>query len=238
MSLENRTAVITGASGGLGSALARDLGAAGVNLALLERDPAKLAALVESLGLADARVLTQTVDLLDGAAARSAADAVLARYGRIDILLHVVGGWTGGKLLVDTAVDDLQSMLNQHVWTSFNVLQAFVPHLIKNGWGRIVMITAPAATRPSSKGSAYATGKAGQEALMLALSQELKGTGVTANLLQVRQIDGKREKATAPRAENSWWSTPEELSAAVQYLLSDAAGSVNGATIPMHGSFG
>lgn len=238
MILDNRAAVITGASGGLGSALARDLASLGANLALIERDPARLTSLVESLGLADERVLTQTVDLLDAAATLVAADAVLARFGRVDILLHVVGGWTGGKTLVDTPAADLEFMLNQHVRTSFNVLQAFVPHLVRNRWGRIVMITTPVAVRPSAKGSVYAVGKAGQEALMLALSQELKGTGVTANLLQVRQIDAKREKVTAATAENAWWSTPEELSAAVQYLLSDAAAAVNGARIPMHGSYG
>lgn len=238
MTFEDRTAVITGASGGLGSALARDLAALGANLALLERNPAKLTSLVESFGLPAGRVLTQPVDLLDAAAARAAADAVLAAFGRVDILLHVVGGWTGGKMLVDTAASDLESMLNQHVWTSFNVLQAFVPHLIRNGWGRIVMIASPATARPSAKGSVYAAGKAGQEALMLALSQELKGTGVTANLLQVRQIDAGREKVTAPTPTNASWSTPDELSAAMQYLLSDAAGAVNGAKLPMYGSYG
>ncbi len=238
MTLTNRTAVITGASGGLGSTLARDLAAAGAHLALLERNPAKLASLVEDLDTSPERVLTHAVDLLDAGTARTAADAVLERFGRVDILLHVVGGWTGGKTLVDTTAADLESMLNQHVWTSFNVLQAFVPYLIKNGWGRIVMIATPAASRPSAKGSAYAAGKAGQEALMLALSQELKGTGVTANLLQVRQIDAAREKVTAPTPANSSWSTPEELSAAVQYLLSDAAGAVNGAKLPMFGSYG
>ncbi len=238
MTLANRTAVITGASGGLGSVLTRDLASLGANLALLERNPAKLAYLVDDLALPQERVLTQAVDLLDAGAARGAADAVVARFGRVDILLHVVGGWTGGKTLVDTPAADLETMLDQHVWTSFNALQAFVPHLIRNGWGRIVMITTPAASRPGAKGSAYAAGKAGQEALMLALSQELKGTGVTANLLQVRQIDASREKVSAPAAANASWSTPEELSAAVQYLLSDAAGAINGAKIPMFGSYG
>ena len=238
MNLANRTAVITGASGGLGSVLTRDLASLGANLALLERNPAKLASLVEDLAIPSERVLTHAVDLLDAGAASGAAGAVVARFGRVDILLHVVGGWTGGKALVDTPAADLEAMLDQHVWTSFNTLQAFVPHLVRNGWGRIVMITTPAASRPGAKGSAYAAGKAGQEALMLALSQELKGTGVTANLLQVRQIDASREKVSAPAAANASWSTPEELSAAVQYLLSDAAGAINGAKIPMFGSYG
>jgi NAD(P)-dependent dehydrogenase (short-subunit alcohol dehydrogenase family) len=128
-------------------------------------------------------------------------------------------------------------MLNQHVWTTFNVLQAFVPRLVANHWGRVLMIGSPSAARPSAKGSAYAAGKAGQEALLLALSQELKGTGVTANLILVRTIDAKREKVSAPALENAGWSTPEELSAVVQFLLSDPAATINGAKLPVFGSY-
>lgn len=237
MSLENRTAVITGATGGLGSTLVRALAAQGANLALLDIDPAKLEALAASLALPDARFSTRTIDLLDPVETEAAAGEVAARFGRIDILLHVVGGWTGGKTLFEAPCADLEFMLNQHVWTSFNVTRAFVPHLVKNGWGRVVMVTSPYAARPNAKGGPYAIGKAGQETLMLTLSQELKGTGVTANLLQARSIDVKREKVSAPSPDNAAWTTPEELTAAALYLLSDAAGTVNGAKLPMFGSF-
>ncbi|HTX90009.1 MAG TPA: SDR family oxidoreductase [Anaerolineales bacterium] len=237
MSLENRLAVITGATGGLGSTLARALASHGANLALLDIDPNKLETLAKSLDLPKARLLTQTVDLLDPEAAKTTAGAVAKNFGRIDILLHVVGGWTGGKSLVEAPADDLAFMLNQHVWTSFNVLQAFVPYLVKNGWGRVVMVTSPSAARPSAKGGPYAIGKAGQEALMLTLSNELKGTGVTANLLQAKTIDVKREKVSSPSADNASWTTPEELTSAALYLLSDEAGTINGAKLPLFGSY-
>ena len=166
MSLENRIAVITGATGGLGSTIARELAVHGLNLALLDIDPARLKTLVQTLSLPASRLFTQTVDLLDLAGTQSVASAILAQFGRIDILLHVVGGWTGGKTLAEAPADDLAFMLNQHVWTSFNVIQAFVPHLVGNGWGRVAMITSPYASRPVAKGGPYAVGKAGQEALM------------------------------------------------------------------------
>jgi len=237
MALENRTAVITGATGGLGTTLTRDLSPLKLNLALLDMDADKLDALTKIIGLPESRVLTRTVNLLNAAETRSAAEAVAAKFGRVDILLHVVGGWTGGKTLLEAPRSDLEFMLNQHVWSSFNVTQAFVPHLIKNRWGRIIMVTSPFASRPNAKGGPYAIGKAGQEALLLTLSQELKGTGVTANMLQARSIDVRREKVSAPTVDNATWTTPEEISAAVQYLLSDAASTVNGAKIPMHGNY-
>ncbi len=141
MTLENRVAVITGASGGLGSVVTRELAARGAYLALLDRDPDKLAALTDRLSLPERRMLARTVDLLDPSETKSAAEAVAVKFGRIDILLHLVGGWTGGKTILEVPADDLTFMLNQHVWTSFHVTQAFVPHLVGNGWGRVVMIT-------------------------------------------------------------------------------------------------
>jgi NAD(P)-dependent dehydrogenase (short-subunit alcohol dehydrogenase family) len=163
---------------------------------------------------------------------------VAAKFARVDALLHVVGGWTGGKTLLEADPADVRDMLEQHVWTSFHAVRAFLPYLLSNGWGRVIMISSPFASRPSAKGGPYAIGKAGQEALMLTLSQELRGTGVTANLLLARSIDARREKLSAPSPANAAWTTPEELSAAVLYLLSEQAGTVNGAKLPMFGAYG
>lgn len=236
MNLEQRVAVITGATGGLGAFVTRDLAGRGAKLALLGMDPDRLDTLTGDLGLPSERLLSRTVNLLDPAEAIFAAEAVAVKFGKIDILLHLVGGWTGGKTLLEASAEDLIFMVNQHIWTTFNVTRAFVPFLVKNGWGRIVMITSPFAARPAARGGPYAVGKAGQEALMLTLSEELKGTGVTANLLQARTIDVKREKRSNPTPENASWTTPEELSAGILYLLSEEGGTVNGAKIPLFGS--
>lgn len=237
MTLESRVAVITGATGGLGSHLTRELATRGARLALLDIDPSRLESLTSSLPLPEERYLARVVNLLDPSETRLAAEAIAAKFGRVDILLHVVGGWTGGKTLLEVPPADLEFMLNQHVWTSFNVVQTFVPRLVANGWGRVVMVTSPYAARPAAKGGPYAIGKAGQEALLLTLSQELRGTGVTANLVQAKTIDIKREKVAAPTPENAAWSTPEELSTAILYLLSEEAGAVNGAKLPLYGSY-
>lgn len=234
MSLENRIAVITGATGGLGRVVARRLAEEGARLALLSTDSSRLAALAGELSLPQERWLARAVDLTDGAGAQAAAEAVVAKYGRIDILLHLVGGWTGGKTVTQTAVEEVASMLQQHLWTTFHVAQAFVPHLVTNGWGRIMAVSAPAATRPAAKSAAYAAGKAAQEALLLTLAQELAGSGVTANLLVVRAIDAQYRRDRERTAETANWTTPEEIASAIVYLCSDAAGVVNGAHIPLY----
>src|SRR6478672_9445995 len=143
MGLENRVAIVTGATGGLGSVVARRLADEGARLALFSTNQQKLDRLAGELGLATDRYLSRAFDFTDADAAQSAADAVIKKFGRADILLNLVGGWTGGKSTVDVPAEELSNMLNQHVWTTFNLAKAFVPHLVANKWGRVVVVSSP-----------------------------------------------------------------------------------------------
>jgi NAD(P)-dependent dehydrogenase (short-subunit alcohol dehydrogenase family) len=159
---------------------------------------------------------------------------VTDKFGHADILLHLVGGWTGGKTIVEFDARETEEMLHQHLWTTFHLAQAFVPIFIANHWGRIIVISSPLATQPTAKSAPYAIAKAAQETLMLTLAQELKDTGVTANVLQVRTIDAKSKDGQA----HPNWTMPEEIVTAMQYLCSDQAQVVNGARIPLYGGSG
>lgn len=226
MAVENRVVVITGATGGLGRVAARRFAEQGARLALFSRDAEKLQALAQELSLPGSRIMTGAYDFADPQAALAAADAVQQTFGRAEIVLHLVGGWIGGKAVVDLPPADLSTMLAQHVWTTFNMAQAFAPQLAANGWGRIIVVSSPAAADPSANGAAYSIAKAGQEALIATLAEELKARGVTANVLRVRSID--------PRPE--YGAAPDEIAAMMLCLCSDAARAVNGARIPLYGS--
>ncbi len=128
-------------------------------------------------------------------------------------------------------------MLHQHLWTTFYLAQAFVPRLVSNGWGRIIVVSHPNVSTPPANVTPYTIGKSAQEALMLTLAAELKDTGVTANILRVRTIDVKHERDREKTPKNASWTTPEEICAAILYLCSDEAGMVNGAMIPLYGSY-
>jgi NAD(P)-dependent dehydrogenase (short-subunit alcohol dehydrogenase family) len=233
MSLEGRVAVITGATGGLGRVAARAFSAAGANLALLSSDQAKLDALLRDLGAPGDRVLVHAANLSEAAGAQSAASALRERFGRADILLHLVGGWTGGKELTATDPSDLKSMLDQHVWSTFYVLQAFVPLLQASGNGRVIVVSSPAAVRPRAKGVAYAAAKAAEEAMIRTLAEESGESGLTATINQVNAIDTEHQREHAPSAANASWATPEEIAAAMLYLCSEAGGAVNGQRLPL-----
>jgi NAD(P)-dependent dehydrogenase (short-subunit alcohol dehydrogenase family) len=192
---------------------------------LLDHNQDKLDALARDLNLPAERLLASAVDLRDGEAVRATAQAADARFGGIHALIHLVGGWVGGKTLVEGDAKDLDFMLDQHVWTTFHLFQAFVPQLIKNEWGRVIIVSASTVPNPPGKTGIYTAAKAAQENMILTLAAELKGQGVTANIIQVRAIDV---------AAKGTGTTPDEIVAAMMYLFSDEASKITGARIPLY----
>ncbi len=221
-----KTIVITGATGILGSLVAKTFAAQGHTLALLNRDQAKLDSLLHDLNLSNERLYTQTIDLLNAQTLHDSAEAVHSRFGNIHALIHLVGGWTGGKTIPEASRDDMASMLNQHVWTTFNLLQSFVPYIAASKWGRVMIVSKPETIKPSAKSALYTAAKSAQESLVLTLAEEYKDSGLTANVIHVKSIDVKGDgKGT----------TPAEIVSAMQYLFSEEASKVNGAKIPLYG---
>jgi NAD(P)-dependent dehydrogenase (short-subunit alcohol dehydrogenase family) len=227
-------ALITGAAGGLGRVLAADLAADGWHLALFGSSAERLAALEAELGLEPDHTLRVAVDLREADAAAAALDAVERRFGRVDALAHLVGGWTGGTNVVEAADDPYHAMLDQHLWSTLNVVRPLVPRMVAAGHGRIVAVSSPMAAAPSAGMSAYSVGKAAQETLLAGLAREVAGTGVTVNVVRVRAIDTSGVRAADPRGKGASMTTPTEISAAIRYLFSDPAAVVNGERIGLH----
>ena len=197
MSIQDRVVIITGAAGGLGQAAASAFAQRGARLVLVGRGEETLADLAAGLIPAEERVLIHAARLTEPGAAAAVAEASMQKFGRIDVLLHLVGGWIGGKGIDDLDPREIETMLQQHLWTSVHLARAVVPHMRRGGWGRVIAVSSPTASNPGAERAPYAIGKAAQEALMLTLAQELKGSGVTANLVLVKTIDTAGERATA-----------------------------------------
>jgi NAD(P)-dependent dehydrogenase (short-subunit alcohol dehydrogenase family) len=223
--MSNKVIVITGATGALGAKTAHTFAAQGHSLVLLDNDQNKLDALTRDLDLSAERFLASVVDLKDGNAVHSAAGAISDKFGAVHGLIHLVGGWVGGKVLTESTAEELDSMLGQHVWTTFHLFQAFTPLLVKSRSGRVIVVSASTVPSPPGRTGIYTAAKAAQENLVLNMAAELKEQNVTANIIQVRAIDvGNTGKGT----------TPAEIVAAMQYLLSEDAAKVSGARIPVY----
>ena len=227
--------LITGATGALGRVTARTFAASGARLGLVGTSVDRLAEVASDIGIPDGRWAAGVGDLRDPVAARGAVDAVVGRFGRIDCWLHLVGGWAGGTAVVDLEHVQVRAMLDQHLWTTLNVAQAVVPGMTERGWGRIVAVSTPFALTPGPRGAAYAVAKAAEDTLVRALARELGDSGVTANLVVVKQIDAGHERESAPSAKTASSTTPEEIAETLRFLCSDEAAAINGARIPLDG---
>ena len=219
---------ISGAAGGLGPTVARAFFNAGASLALAGRSEEKLVLLLDTLGVPPMRRLASGVDLADAAAARAWAAAVQERFGRVDVVLHLVGGYKGGAL---SDWNELQGML---IGTTLSVVRAFAG-ILKRGGGRFIAVTSPKAQAPTAKSALYSMAKAASDALVLALADELRGTGSTANLVVVDSIDFPEARGTEPRKPYGKSTPAEEIAAAMLFLCSDKAATINGARVPLTG---
>lgn len=231
----DRVVAISGATGGAGRAAAAAFAAAGWRLGLIGTDDGRLRSLADDLALPDGRWTPGVADLRDAAEARSAVGVVQGALGPVDVLLHLVGGWSGGTPTVELDPAAVDAMLGQHLYSTLSMVQAVVPGMIERGWGRVIAISTPLATEPGPRGGGYLAAKAAQEALLRTLARDLAGSGVTSNLIIVKTIDAKHERDTEPTPKNASWTTPEEIAELMLFLASDAAANINGARVPLFG---
>jgi NAD(P)-dependent dehydrogenase (short-subunit alcohol dehydrogenase family) len=225
---EKKVVAITGAAGGLGPTVVRAFLEAGASLALAGRSREKLVELLESLHAPADDRLASAVDLAEPQAAEAWAAEVRKKFGRVDVVLHLVGGYTAGSSLSELRLEDWDEIQRMLIRTTLCVVRAFAGPL-REARGRFVAVTSPKAQAPTPRSALYSMAKAGSDALVLALADELRGSGATANLIVVDSIG-------APQANKYGKATPpEEIAAAMRFLCSDAAATVNGARIPLTG---
>ncbi len=125
--------------------MTKKLAEEGAKLALFDRNAQKLNDLIRDLEIGEEQYLLRATDLTDSTAVEEAAKEVVGKFGKAEILIHLVGGFIGGKQVVEATEDDVSSMLRQHLWTTFHLVQGFVPLMVANGWGRVIVISSPAA---------------------------------------------------------------------------------------------
>lgn len=227
--------LITGATGPLGRVVAGRFARDGARIALVGRDHGRLAELGEGLGVRSDRWLAVPGDLTEAGSADAVAGAVTDQWRRIDVLVHLVGGWAGGSAVVGLDHDEVRGMLDQHLWTTLHVAQAVVPGMVERGFGRVIAVSSPLAVDPGPKGASYAMAKAAEEALVRSLAREVSASGVTANLVIIRTLDARHERETAPTPKNASWATPDEVAETIVFLASPAAAAVTGGRIPLYG---
>ncbi|HEX5984702.1 MAG TPA: SDR family oxidoreductase [Solirubrobacterales bacterium] len=231
--LDNRVIAIAGVGGGLGPLVAERLAADGAIVAGTDRDQAALDALAADLGLPPERWDGRVVDLLDEEATRAWCDALVERFGRVDGLVHLVGGWRGGQPLHEAPLADWELLHDLLIRTVQHTTRAFHDQIEASKHGRFVLVSAKQAQAPTNANAAYAGAKAAAEAWTLAFADGFEPGGATANIVVVDAILTPRMREEEPDRDFPTFTPAEDVAAAIAFLCSDAARKMNGQRFPL-----
>jgi len=231
----DRVAIVTGAAGNLGSAVARAFLDVGANLVLLDHKPDRLLDLFPELDGSPDHIFAAPVDLTDEEAVQGMVGQVLERFGHIDVLVNAAGGWRGGKPVHETSPETLDFLFDLNTRTVFIASRAVVPSMLEHGSGKIVNVAARAGLGAAARNGAYSATKSAVIRLTETMAAELKHEGINVNCVLPGTIDTPQNRQSMPKADHSRWVPPEAIADVILFLASDAAWPVSGAAVPVYG---
>lgn len=228
MAMSNRFVLVTGAKGGLGNFVTRAFLDAGATVAGVSRS-------IEDGDFAHPSFTAVPAELSSSDAARQVVQAVMDRWGRIDAVVHLVGGFAGGTPVQGTSEAVWDKMFELNFRSAFRVIQAAVPLLRAQGFGRIIAIGSRTAAEPAAGLGAYSASKAALVSMMRTVALENSDVGLTANVVLPGTMDTPANRMASPGADYSGWVDPAQVASLVVYLASDAASHISGAVVPVYG---
>jgi NAD(P)-dependent dehydrogenase (short-subunit alcohol dehydrogenase family) len=236
MSDGGRVALVTGASGALGGALARRLLDRGERVALLDRDASRLERHFPELRSAPERARAFSVDLADAGAVARAVDEITGAFGRIDAAFNIAGAFRGGADVAATTDADWQLLLDANFRSTLHVCRAVVPGMRSRGGGAIVNVGSKASLAGDAGVAAYAVAKTAVLRLTESLAAEGKRDGVRVNCVLPGTLDTPANRKAMPDADPSGWVPVDALIDVLLFLASPAARAVHGAALPVFGT--
>ncbi len=226
--LEGRVVLITGAKGGLGSVVTAAFLEAGASVVGVSRS-------IQPQDFTHSRFVAMPAELTSGDAARKVAAGTVARFQRIDALVHVVGGFAGGARVEDTDDATIDRMLDLNFRSAFFTLRAVLPYMRRQGKGSIAVVASRQGVEPGAMVGAYSASKAAVVALVRTVALENKDRAISANVVLPGTMDTPANRASDPKADTSQWVQPAQVAALLVHLAGDAAAQVTGAAIPVYG---
>jgi NAD(P)-dependent dehydrogenase (short-subunit alcohol dehydrogenase family) len=227
-----RTVLITGGTGALGTVVARRFIRGGANIAVsyISRQELQRRSLIFKRNVYPVHAnVTEETDVV------ALFRDVTRKFGRVDILINIVGGFLPSCELRNLKEDDWDRMMELNLKSVFLCAREFLKRLGNSSYGRIISMSAMPALKPSAGRAAYAVSKSGVIVLTQVLGEELKGTGITANAIAPSIIKTDANLRSMGKEDVSKWVTPEEIAETILFLCSDKARSINGACIPIFG---
>lgn len=222
--LDGKVIVVAGAAGAAGPPLVRRLAEQGAIAVAVDRDEDKVRALAANV---DGRVVPISVDLLDEGATRELAGQLLAEHGRVDGLLHLVGGWRGGAGIVESDLADWDWLHDMLIRTLQHTTRAFHDALIDSG-GRLAIVSTTQAQKPTAKNASYAAAKAAAEAWTLACAHSFRDSAAAAVIVQIKALFTDAMREAKPDARFPGYTHVEDLAERLVGLWDVPAADLNG----------
>ena len=229
MLLQDKVILITGANGGLGNSVTNAFLEAGARVIGVSRA-------IKDADFPNASFSGLAAGLTNAQDARAIVDGAIARAGRVDGLVHLIGGFAGGTPVADTDDATFERMIDMNLRSAFLMIRAALPHMRAQGGGRILAIGSKSAAEPSPKAAVYAASKAALVSLIRSVARETRGQGITANIVLPGTMDTPANRAADPGADPSKWVRPRQVADLLVHLASDRGSQINGAVIPIYGA--
>lgn len=232
--LKQKIVIITGAAGALGSTVAKTFASQGATLVLVDINRERLDTVRADLPDEIESTVIET-NLLKQESVDAMVNAVIAKYGSVDVIANIAGGFTMGPLVHETSDKDWDFMMDLNLRSIFHTSRAVIPVMLRNGGGRIINISARAANEGKAKMGPYCASKAAVITLTESLAAEHKFDDINVNCILPGTIDTERNREDMPDANHDNWVPTEALADVILFLASGASRCVTGAAIPVFG---
>ena len=235
MKFKGKVAIITGGTGSLGSAIVKTFLDEGARVAVPIHRRRPVDALQRANTGSIERLLAIPADLASQNDVRQFVGTVVTEWKCVDILIHTVGGYAGGKRVEEVTEEEWDRLNDVNLKSAFLMCNAVLPSMRERGFGRIVTVSAMHALRPTAKRGPYQISKRALITLTETIAEEVKGSGITANAIVPSTLLTPENIESMPDADTSKWVRPVEIALLASFLCSVEAGSINGNAIKVYG---
>jgi len=226
--MQGKVVVVTGANGGLGSYVTRAFLDAGATVASTSKT-------VQQSDFAQPGFLAIPADVATQKGASALIDQVMGKFGKLQVLVHTVGGFVGGHPVADSDDATMQKMMDMNFNSLFQIARAATPALRASGDGRLVAIGSRAAVDPGPGVGAYAASKAAMVSLIRTIAAENRDAGLRANVILPGTIDTAANRKAMPNSDFTKWVRPAAIASLILWLAGDSGKDMNGTAIPIYG---
>src|SRR2546430_3508837 len=232
---EGKAVLITGGTGALGRQISLSFLKSNAAVSITHVTDKEIQQLESTLGDLMKNVVLIKADIGDESQIKNLVSDVVKKYGRIDILINVVGGYLGGKKVTEMTEKEWDLMMNLNLKTAFLLSKHVVEQMVKQGSGKVVHVAARLGLKGIAGNSAYGASKSGLIRLVESLSDEVKDKNINVNCIMPSIIDTGANRKDMPDADFSKWVKPSEIARVMLFLASDDSKPIHGAAIPVYG---